>query len=76
MYESIPEEIQECSDIIPMPKMPDATIDPATIEAGFTVYGFMINKAPMKILKSMMLFLKVCDMLASDELSQSLQRVG
>ena len=76
MYESIPEEIQECSDIIPMPKMPDATIDPATIEAGFTVYGFMINKASYEDPEKHDAVLKVCDMLASDELSQSLTESG
>lgn len=75
MYESIPDDIQECSDIIPIPQMPGATIDPATIETGFTVYGFMINKASYEDPEKHDAILKVCDMLASDELKNLLQRV-
>ncbi len=45
MFESIPEEIQEASEIVPLPMLPDADLDPAGIMTGFTVYGFEINKA-------------------------------
>ena len=76
MYESIPDDIQECSDIIPIPQMPGATIDPATIETGFTVYGFMINKASYEDPEKHDAILKVCDMLASDELTESLTESG
>lgn len=76
MYEFIPDDIQECSEIIPMPKMPDAAVDPATIVTGFTVYGFMINKASYEDPAKHDAVLKVCDMLASDELTQSLTESG
>lgn len=76
MYESIPEEIQECSDIIPLPKLPDTTVDPATIMTGFTVYGFMINKEAYEDPAKHDVLLKVCDMMASDELTKSLTESG
>lgn len=76
MYEFIPEDIQECSDIISMPKMPGATVDPTTIATGFTVYGFMINKEAYEDPAKHDAVLKVCDMLASDELTESLTKCG
>lgn len=76
MYEAIPDDIQECSDIIPLPQMPDATVDPATIQTGFTVYGFMINKAAYEDPEKHDALVQVCDMLASDELTESLTESG
>lgn len=75
-YEFIPDEIQECTDIIPMPQMPGATVDPSTIMAGFTVYGFMINKASFEDEAKHDAVMKICDFLASDELTQSLTESG
>lgn len=76
MYEAIPDEIQECSDIIPIPQMPGATVDPSTIETGFTVYGFMINKEAFEDPAKHDAIVEACDMLASDELTKSLTESG
>lgn len=75
-YEFIPDEIQECTDIIPIPQMPGATVDPSTIMAGFTVYGFVINKASFEDEQKHDAVMKICDFLASDELTQSLTESG
>ena len=75
-YEFIPDEIQESTDIIPIPQMPDSTVDSSTIMAGFTVYGFMINKASFEDEQKHDAVMKLCDFLASDELTQSLTESG
>ncbi|MDO4340484.1 MAG: extracellular solute-binding protein [Eubacteriales bacterium] len=75
-YESIPDDIQECSEIIPMPQMPGASVDPATMITGFTVYGFMINKEAYEDPEKHDAIVKACDMLASDELTESLVESG
>lgn len=76
MYEFIPDEIQESTDIIPIPQMPDSTVDSSTIMAGFTVYGFEINKASYEDTAKHDALVKVCDFLASDELTESLTECG
>lgn len=76
MFESIPQEIQECSEIIPLPKLPGAAVDPAAIQTGFTVYGFVINKAAYEDPAKHEALLKVCDFMASDELTKSLTQSG
>lgn len=76
MFESIPQEIQECSEIIPLPQMPGASVDPATIQTGFTVYGFVINKESYQDTAKHDALVKLCDFLASDELTQSLTESG
>lgn len=76
MFEFIPDEIQENSDIIPLPKLPDADIDPSGIMTGFTVYGFEINKASFEDEAKRQAVVKLCDFLASDELSVELTRSG
>ena len=76
MFESIPEEIQEASEIVPLPMLPDADIDPAGIMTGFTVYGFEINKASFEDAAKHDAMVKLCDFLASDELSAELTKSG
>ncbi|MDD2970649.1 MAG: extracellular solute-binding protein [Lachnospiraceae bacterium] len=76
MFESIPENIQEMSDVIPMPQMPDSTVDSSTIETGFTVYGCLINKASYEDPAKHDAMVKVCDFIASDELNSSLVKSG
>lgn len=76
MYESIPQEIQECSDIIPIPQMPGTTVDSASIQAGFTVYGFLISKSAYEDAAKHDAMVKVCDFLASDGLTESLVQSG
>lgn len=75
-YEFIPDEIQEATEIIPIPQMPDSTVDSSTIMAGFTVYGFVINKESFEDSQKHDAVLEVCDFLASDELTQSLTESG
>jgi raffinose/stachyose/melibiose transport system substrate-binding protein len=76
MYESIPEDIQKLSDIIPIPQMPGSSVDSSTIEAGFTVYGFLINKASFEDTAKHDALVKVCDFLASDDLTENLVLSG
>ncbi len=76
MFESIPEEIQTASEIIPVPMMPDAAVDPATMMTGFTVYGFAINKNAYEDQAKHDAMVKVCDFLASDGLSIELTKSG
>jgi len=76
MFEFIPENIQEISEIIPLPKMPGADIEPSTIMTGFTIYGFLINKASYTDPVKHDAVLKLCDFLASDDLSLSLTNSG
>ena len=76
MFESIPEDIQEISDIVPIPKLPDADIDPSAIMSGFTVYGFEISKASFTDTAKHDAMVKLCDFLASDDLSENLTKSG
>jgi ABC-type glycerol-3-phosphate transport system substrate-binding protein len=76
MFESIPEDIQNSSEVIPVPMMPDATVDPATIMTGFTVYGFIINKKSYEDQAKHDAMVKVCDFLASSSLSAELTKSG
>ena len=76
MFESIPDDIQEVSEIIPIPQMPDSTVDSSTIQAGFTVYGCLINKASYEDAAKHDAMIKLCDFLASDELTNSLVESG
>lgn len=76
MFESIPDDIQEASEIIPIPQMPGSTVDSSTIEAGFTVYGFLINKASFEDPAKQAAMISLCDFLASDELTESLVLSG
>lgn len=76
MFEAIPEDIQEASTIIPIPQMPDSTVDSSTIQAGFTVYGFLINKESYEDPAKKEAMIKVCDFLASDELTNALVESG
>ncbi len=76
MFESIPEDIQNLSEIIPVPMLPDAGVDPAGMMTGFTVYGFAINKKSYEDQAKHEALLKVCDFLASDELSVELTKSG
>lgn len=76
MFESIPEEIQKISEVVPVPKLPDADIDPATLMSGFTVYGFEINKATFNDPEKHDALIKLCDFLASDDLSINLSKSG
>jgi len=76
MFESIPEEIQKISDIVPIPKLPDADIDPANIMSGFTVYGCVIKKAAFTDTVTHDAMVKLCDFLASDDLSTNLTKSG
>ena len=76
MFESIPEDIQNSSEVIPVPMMPDATVDPATLMTGFTVYGFTINKKSYEDQAKHDAMVKVCDFLASNDLSTELTKSG
>lgn len=76
MFESIPEEIQKISEVVPIPKLPDADIDPATIMSGFTVYGFEISKEAFTNTDKHDAMVKLCDFLASDDLSANLTKSG
>lgn len=76
MFEAIPDEIQAASEIIFLPQMPDSQIDSSTIMSGFTVYGFVINKAAYEDTAKHDAVLKLCDFLASDELSADLTKSG
>jgi ABC-type glycerol-3-phosphate transport system substrate-binding protein len=76
MFESIPEEIQNASEVITIPMLPDATVDPATMMTGFTVYGFEINKKAYEDTAKHDAMVKVCDFLASNDLSTELTKSG
>lgn len=76
MFESIPENIQKISDVVPIPMMPDANINPSTIMSGFTVYGFEINKASFNDAAKHNAMIKLCDFMASNDLSENLARSG
>ncbi|MDF2941296.1 MAG: extracellular solute-binding protein [Herbinix sp.] len=76
MFESIPEEIQNASEVITIPMLPDATLDPATMMTGFTVYGFEINKKAYEDTAKHDAMVKVCDFLASNDLSTELTKSG
>lgn len=76
MYESIPEDIQEISDIIPIPQMPGSSVDSSTIMAGFTVYGYVINKASFEDPQKHDAVVKLCDFLSSDDLTENLVLSG
>lgn len=75
-FEFMSEEMQECSDIISIPKLPGATVDSTTITTGFTVYGFIINKQSFEDDAKHDAIVELCDFLASDELSQDLVKSG
>ncbi|SHO50477.1 ABC transporter substrate-binding protein [Anaerocolumna xylanovorans] len=76
MFESIPEDIQNSSEIIPVPMLPDASVDPAGMMTGFTVYGFVINKKSYEDQAKHEAMIKVCDFLASNDLSVELTKSG
>lgn len=76
MFESISEEIQVASDVIAVPMLLDADIDPSTMMTGFTVYGFEINKEAYESKEKHDAMVKVCDFLASNELSTELTKSG
>lgn len=76
MFANIPQNIQDLSDIISVPKMPGATNDPTMSVSGFTVYGFVINKASFEDPAKKDMVLKLSDFLASDELTKSLTKSG
>jgi ABC-type glycerol-3-phosphate transport system substrate-binding protein len=76
MFEAIPEDIQQSSEVISVPMMTDATVDPATMMTGFTVYGFEINKKAYEDPATHDAMVKVCDFLASDSLSTELTKSG
>lgn len=76
MFESIPDDIQNSSEVIPVPMMPDGEIDPATLMTGFTVYGFVINKKAYEDQAKHDAMVKVCDFFASNDLSVELTKSG
>ncbi|MBP1754698.1 MAG: extracellular solute-binding protein [Firmicutes bacterium] len=76
MFESIPDDIQNSSEVVAIPMLPDATVDPATMMTGFTVYGFEINKKSYEDTAKHDAMVKVCDFLASNELSTELTKSG
>ena len=75
-FEFISEEMQENSEIIPIPQLPGATVDPSSIISGFTVYGLVINKQSFEDAAKHDAVLALCDFLASDELTQELTKSG
>lgn len=75
-FEFIPDEIQENTEIIPIPQLPDSTVDSSSMISGFTVYGFVINKESFEDEAKHDAVLELCDFLASDELSQELTKSG
>ncbi len=75
-FEFIPDEMQENSEIIPIPQLPGATVDSASMISGFTVYGFVINKQSFEDAAKHDAVLALCDFLASDELTQELTKSG
>lgn len=75
-FEFISDEMQENSEIIPIPQLPGSTVDPSTMISGFTVYGFVINKQSFEDPAKQDAVLALCDFLASDELTQELTKSG
>lgn len=43
-FEFISDEMQENSEIIPIPQLPGTAVDSSSMISGFTVYGLVINK--------------------------------
>lgn len=75
-FEFISEEMQENSEVIPIPQLPGSTVDSASMISGFTVYGFVINKQSFEDAAKKDAVMALCDFLASNELSQELTRSG
>lgn len=76
MFDFIPEEMQEKSELIPVPMLDGAANNPADFVSGFTVYGFCVNKASFNDPAKRDAIISLCDFLASDELTKALTQSG
>lgn len=75
-FEFISDEMQENSEIIPIPQLPGTAVDSSSMISGFTVYGLVINKQSFEDAAKHDAVLALCDFLASNELTQELTKSG
>lgn len=76
MIEAIKDEIVDVTECIPVPKFPEATVDPATFTVGGLEMGVAINKSSFADSSKKDAIVKFVDMLLSDEMQNELAKSG